>query len=142
MPLATKLPYTAVGTMKLAHLRFPAPITPGFRHFVNKSHSIWPSNFGNHITPNTLFPYAVALIDASQLPRPLSGSSVVALLDDLYCRPARLAARAPQMPTRLVRMGHTHSVTLALATDFAARALGRISPRDGGIPTSLSLSPS
>ncbi|KAK4032065.1 hypothetical protein C8A01DRAFT_20816, partial [Parachaetomium inaequale] len=113
------------------------------RHFFNQSHGMGPSNIGRQITPNTLLPYAVALIDASQLPRPLVSSSVITLLDDLYCRPARLAARAPQPPTSLVRrMGHTHSAILASATDFAAFALERISLRDGAISTSLPLSPS
>ncbi|KAK4148372.1 hypothetical protein C8A00DRAFT_39076 [Chaetomidium leptoderma] len=143
MPLTTKLPYKAVGPMKLARRWFLTPLAPACRHFFNEGHGMGPSNIGRLITPNTLLPYAVALIDSSQLPRPLVGSSVIALLDDLYCRPARLAARAPQLPTSLVqRMGYTHSAILASATDFAALALERISLRDGAISTSLPLSPS
>lgn len=59
------------------------------------------SNTSRQITPNTLLPYAVALMDASQHPRPLVRSSVTALLGDLYCRPGRLAVRARHLPTTL-----------------------------------------
>ncbi len=131
--------------MRLAHRWFLTPLAPAAcRHFSDKGHGMGPPNLGHQITPNTLLPYAVALMEASRLPSPLVGGSVVALLDDLYCRPALLAARAPQLPTHLVRrMGHTHSAILALATDFAARALERIPPpSDSTIPTSLPLSPS
>jgi hypothetical protein len=143
MALATKLPYKAVKPMKLACRWFLAPLAPACRHFSNEGHGMGPSNISRQITPNTLLPYAVALADASQLPRPLASSSVIALLDDLYCRPARLAARAPQLPTGLVRrMSQTHSAILASATDFAALALERISFVDGAVSTTLPLSPS
>ena len=143
MPLATKLPCKVVGLMKLARRWVLSPLAPACRHFSKEGHGMRPSNIGRQIAPNTLLPYAVALMDASQLPRPLVRSSIVALLDDLYCRPARLAARAPHLPTwQVQRMGDTHSAILASATDFAAFALERISLRDGAISTSLPLSPS
>jgi len=130
----------------LAHRWFLTPLAPPVcRRFSDKGHSMGPPNLGHQITPNTLLPYAVAVMEASRLPRPLAGASVLALLEDLYCRPAHLAARAPQLPTHLVRrMGHTHSAVQALATDFAARALKRIPPpRDRTIPARLlPLSPS
>jgi hypothetical protein len=142
MPLAIKLPCKVVSPMKLARRWLLAPLAPACRRFFNEGHGMGPSDIGGQIKPNTLLPYAVALVDASQLPRPLVGNSVNALLDDLYYRPARLAVRAPQLPTSLLRqMIYTHSAILASATDFAALALERISLRDGAISTSLSLSP-
>lgn len=142
--MTTKLLYRVAGPIKLARRCSIAPLTrhAACRHFSNEDHSTEPSNIGRQIYPNTLLPYAVALIEASQLPRPLFDHSVISLLNDLYYQPARLAARAPQLPNSLVRrMGYNHSVILASATDFAALALERISRRDGATSTTLPLSP-
>jgi hypothetical protein len=142
MTLVTKLLYRAVGPIKFARRCFLAPLTPARRHFSKEGHCMEPSNIGRQITPNTLLPYAVALIEASQLPRPLFDYSVISLLNDVYYQPARLAARAAQLPNSLVRrMSYTHSVILASTTDFAALALERISRRDGATSTTLPLSP-
>ena len=142
MTLATKLLYRAVGLINSARRCFLAPLSPARRHFSNEGRCMDPSNIGRQITPNTILPYAVALIEASQLPRPLFDHSVISLLNDLYYRPARLAARAAQLPNSLVRrMNHTHSVILASTTDFAALALERISRKDGATSTTLPLSP-
>ncbi|KAK3294506.1 uncharacterized protein B0H64DRAFT_443583 [Chaetomium fimeti] len=145
MPLATKLLYKEVGPMRLARPCFLPPLAPACRHFFNGGHGMGPSNIAHQISPNTLLlPYAVALVEASQLPRPLADNPVINLLNDLYFRPARLAVRAQQLPTSLVRrMSDTHSAILASATDFAALALERISlDRNGATSTCLPLSPS
>jgi hypothetical protein len=81
-------------------------------------------------------------MEASRLPRPLVGSSVIALLDKLYSRPDRLAACVLQLPTGLVQqINYTYDTMDAMATDFAACALKRISPRGRAISTSVLLSP-
>ena len=100
MALATNLPYKAVGLMRLASRTF---LAPACWYPVSKGHGIRPTKTGPEITPDALLPDAVAVIEASQLPRPLVGSSVSALLDDLYCQPVRLASRASQLPTSLAR---------------------------------------
>ncbi|KAK3900671.1 hypothetical protein C8A05DRAFT_17042 [Staphylotrichum tortipilum] len=129
--------------MELARCQFLVfPATTCYQRFSNKSLGMGASStrISNQITTNVLLPYAVALTEALQLPRSLVDSLVSALLDELYCRPARLAARAPHLPASLVRrMGHTHSTMLALATNFAARALNHIYPGGGPVSTSLPL---
>jgi len=47
MPLATKLPYKAVGPMKLVRRWFPAPPSPASRHFSNEGHAMGASNIGH-----------------------------------------------------------------------------------------------
>ncbi|GAB1311794.1 hypothetical protein MFIFM68171_02004 [Madurella fahalii] len=93
------------------------------------------------VTP-ALLPYAIALIEASRLPRPLVGSSVMALLNKLYSRPDRRAACVLQLPTGIVQqINNTYDAMDAMATDFAACALNRISPRGRATLTSVPLSP-
>jgi hypothetical protein len=60
----------AAGPMKLAPRWFLAPHASAYRHFFNEGHGIEhrPSNLGRQIIPNTLLPYAIALIEASRLP--------------------------------------------------------------------------
>lgn len=89
-----------------------------------------------------LLPEAIALMEASRLPRPLVGSSVIALLNKLYSRPDRLAACVSQLPTSLVQqINYTYDAMDAMATDYAACALKRISPRGRDTSTSVQLSP-
>lgn len=93
--MTTKLLYRVAGPIKLARRCSIAPLTrhAACRHFSNEDHGMKPSNVGRQIYPNTLLPYAVAQIEASQLPRPLFDHSVISLLNDLYYQPARLAVR-------------------------------------------------
>lgn len=82
----------------------------------------------HQITP-ALLPYAVAVTEASRLPRPLVASAVFGLLDELYRSPARLGARVSALPLPILRsMGRTHDVIQAFATGFATSAWQRISP--------------
>ncbi|KAK3902172.1 hypothetical protein C8A05DRAFT_15727 [Staphylotrichum tortipilum] len=133
MPSITQLPCEMVAEIlgKLDHLRFLLPALLACRHFYTsfkKSHGVKASILRRQITP-ALLPNAVALVEASRLPRPLAASSVVALLDDLHNRPASLAAWLPTIPTALVqKMGRTHDAIHALATGFATSALDCISP--------------
>ena len=90
----------------------------------------------------TLLPYAIALIEASHLSRPLVGSSVTALLEKLYSRPGCPAADVRQLPTDLAQqINYTYGTMDAMATAFAAYALNLLSPSGGTTPTSVSLSP-
>lgn len=148
MPSITQLPCEMVAEIlgKLDHLRFLLPALLACRHFYTsfkESHGVEASILRHQITP-ALLPYAVALAEASRLPRPLAASSVVALLDDLYNRPARLAAQLPTIPRALVqKLGRTHDAIHALATGFATSALDCISPPSvpAGTSTEAALSP-
>ncbi|KAK4233906.1 hypothetical protein C8A03DRAFT_47648 [Achaetomium macrosporum] len=139
----TDLPCEIVGEIlgNLDHLQFLLPAL-ACRHFYisfKECHGVEASILCRQITP-ALLPYSVTLMEASRLPRPLVGSSVDSLLDELYSQPARLAARLPELPTTLIRnMSRTHNTIHTLATDFAASALERISPQSAS--TSKPLSP-
>lgn len=94
------------------------------------------------ITP-ALLPHAIALAEASRLPRPLLRQSVFSLLYKLYSRPNRLVASVPRLPIGLVRqITSTYDAMDAMANGFAACALERISPPGKTWkPTSQPLSP-
>ena len=148
MPLITQLPCEIVATIlaSLDHLSFLPPTLLACRHFYTsfkESHGIEASILRRQITP-ALVPHAVALMEASRLPRPFIASSVADLLDDLYNQPACLAARLPMLPPNLIRqMGRTHEAIHALAIDFATSAQDCIPPRDAastGASTRIALS--
>ncbi len=143
MPCITELPCEIVGTIlkNLDHLRsLPAALLT-CRHFYTsfkESHGVEVSILRNQITP-ALLPHAVALMEASRLPRPIAASSVISLLDELYRSPASLVARVSALPLPVVRsMGRTHDAIHALATGFATSAWQRISASP---TTSVVLSP-
>ena len=144
MPAITDLPCEMVGTIlgNLDHLRFLPPASLTCRHFYTsfkESHGVEASILRHQITP-ALLPYAVAVMEASRLPRPLVASSVVGLLDELYRSPARLMARVFALPLPILRsMGRTHDIIVAFATGFATNAWQRISP---STTASVALSPS
>jgi hypothetical protein len=93
------------------------------------------------ITP-ALLPYTIALMEALHLPRPLVGASVIALLDKLYSRPDHLSACVPQLSTsHIQQMNSTYYAIDAIATDFAACALERISPKGRAVSANAPLSP-
>jgi hypothetical protein len=133
MPSITDLPCEIVGTIlkNLDHLQWLPPALLTCRHFYvsfKESHGVEASILRHQTTP-ALLPHAVAVMEASRLPRPLVGSSVFGLLEELYRSPARLAARVSALPTPVVRkMARTHDAIHALATSFATTAQERISP--------------
>ncbi len=88
MPPITQLPCEIVATIlaNLNHLRDLLSTLLACRHFYisfKESHGTEASILRRQITP-ALVPYAVALMEASRLPHPLSHSSINGLLDDLY----------------------------------------------------------
>lgn len=148
MPLITQLPCEIVGAIlgNLDHLQFLLLALLACRHFYNsfkESHGVEASILRQQITP-ALIPYSVTLMEASRLPPPLVASSVLGLLDELYRRPDRLAARLKTFPITMIRnMCLTHDAIHALATDFAISAFNRIPSRNisTGTSTSVALSP-
>ncbi len=144
MPLVTRLPRRSIPG-QLRHLWIRAPAVHECRHFsmsFKKSQDFHASIICLQTVRRdiaaALLPYAVALMEASRLPRPLVGSSVIALLDELYSQPNRLAARVPQLPPGLAhQINSTYDAMGSIATDFAACALKRLSSRG----TSALLSP-
>ncbi len=70
---------------KLDDHLFRAPVNLECRHLYNskKTHSV-DASIVCPLIPPTLLLYTVALMEASRLPRPLVGSSVIALLNKLY----------------------------------------------------------
>ncbi len=133
MPSITELPCEIVGIIlrNLDHLRFLPPALLACRHFstsFKESHGVEASILRRQITP-ALLPHAVAVMEASRLPRPLDASFVVALLDELYRSPARLAAHVSGLPPPVLRsMSRKHDAIHAFATGFATSAWHRISP--------------
>lgn len=87
------------------------------------------------VTPN-LVPYAVAVLEASHLPRSrhlITGvvsadrKAVDRLLDELNDQPAELSARLSSMPrSQLRRISDMHDLIHALSLSFADEAWGRI----------------
>ncbi|KAK4097338.1 hypothetical protein N658DRAFT_292857 [Parathielavia hyrcaniae] len=138
MVLITQLPCEIIAEilLNLDHLRFLPPALLACRHFYasyKESHGIAASILRRQIAPG-LLPYAVAVLEASRLPRRFTFSTFTnsfrSLLDELYDRPARLADRLPVLPMNLMRkMSRTHDVIHAFAIDFATRALDGISAR-------------
>jgi hypothetical protein len=126
----------------LSHQWFRAPAVFECRRFFmspkNTQHTDAPRPvIRPQITP-TLLPYAIALVEATRLPRPLVGSSVAALLDALYSRPDRLAAHhsVRQLPNDRVRqINSAYEMMDTMTADFAACALKRISPSGRAMST-------
>jgi hypothetical protein len=143
MPSITALPYEIVAEIlkNLDHLRSLGPAVLACRHFYasfKASHGIDAAILRRQI-PSSLLPYAVAVMEAARLPRPLLAVSVVSLLDELDSKPTHLAARLSTLPTSLLwKMGRTHDAIHAMASDFAARALKGISRRSASASTALS----
>ena len=125
----------------LGHHWFRAPAVLDRRHLsmsFRKKQRVDASIVRPQITP-TLLPYTIALMEASRLPRPLAGSSVINLLDTLYSRPHCLAEHVRGLPTgQAQQINHTYDTIDTMVTDFAAGALDR---NGGAISTSVSLSP-
>ena len=123
----TELPCEIVAMVlgNLDHLRYLSPALLACRHFYTsfkESHGVEASILCRQITP-ALLPHAVAVMEASRLPRPLVDSSALGLLDELYRSPPRLAARMHALPPPVLRiMSCTHDAIHALATGFATRA--------------------
>lgn len=141
MPLITMLKLHRLKILqRLGHQLFRAPAVLECRYFSTfKSRHIDVPTVGPEIAP-ALLPYTIALMEASRLPSPLIGSSVMGLLDDLYCRPDRLAARARQLPNGFIQqINSTHEKMDAMATDFAACALQRISPKGRAMAANVPL---
>jgi len=141
MPSITELPCEIVAMIlgNLNHPRYLSPALLACRHFYTsfkESHGVQASILRRQITP-ALLPHAVAVMEASRLPRPLVDSSLLGLLDGLYRSPAHLAARVRALPTPvLLNMSRTHDAIHALATHFATSAQERIS--NGTTSTALS----
>ncbi|KAK4120111.1 hypothetical protein N657DRAFT_649458 [Parathielavia appendiculata] len=149
MLLITQLPCEIIAEIlrNLDHLRFLSPALLTCRHFYTsfkEYHGIEISILRHQVTP-ALLPHAVAVVEASRLPRRrVFTSSFRCLLDELYERPARLVDRLPTFPTTLIwKISRTHDVIHAFATDFATRALDCIAPgaASAGPCTVVALSP-
>ncbi len=132
MPSITELPCEIVAII-LSSLDHPRDLLPALltcHHFYmsfKESHGVAASILRQQITP-ALLPVAVAVMEASRLPRPFVDTAVLGLLDELYRSPARLAARVSALPLLVVqKMSRIHDAVHALATDFGARAQARIS---------------
>ncbi|KAK3292943.1 uncharacterized protein B0H64DRAFT_476570 [Chaetomium fimeti] len=142
MPLVTRLSRRTM-LRKLGHHWFPAAAFLECRHFsmsFKENQGVDVSIVRPQIAP-ALLPYKIALTEASRLPRPFVGSSVITLLDKLYSRPDRLAS-STHLPVGLVQqINCTYDKMDAMVTDFAVCALKRISPRDKARSTSVPLSP-
>ncbi|KAH6618377.1 hypothetical protein B0J18DRAFT_437206 [Chaetomium sp. MPI-SDFR-AT-0129] len=133
MPSITQLPCEVVGLVlkSLDHPRYLCSALLTCRHFYSsfkESHGVRTSILRHQVTP-ALLPYAVAVAEAAQLPRPLSSASISSLLDELYKTPARLAARMSTLPASTVQsMSLTHDTIHTLAMDFATKAHALIPP--------------
>jgi hypothetical protein len=145
MPLITSLPCEVIaGVLRnLDNVSYLLPSILTCRHF----YSSFKENPGleldilrRQVTP-ALLPYSIAVMEASQLPRPRTAASIQSLLDTLYNEPALLVSRARKMPLDTVlKMGRTHDIIESLAVGFASDAWTLLGQKEPGLSGSLVLS--
>ncbi|OTA99707.1 hypothetical protein M426DRAFT_268916 [Hypoxylon sp. CI-4A] len=145
MAIFTDLPPEIVSAIlrNLDDLRYLAPALLSCRHVYN-SYKEFPHIDATVLCSQVtmaLVPYAVAVAEASNLPRPRLENSVCKLLDKLYSDPAKLTEYLWKMPPNVLRaMVETHEAVLYFANSFAANAWDQISPENSST-TKLVLSP-
>lgn len=146
MSVITKLPYELVASVlrKFDNVRFLPPSILTCRHFYSsfKEHPDVKYEVLRRQVTSDLLPYAVAVMEASRLPHPLTGASIQGILDALYNEPAKLVTQLRTVPLPvLLKMGQTHDVIQSLAADFATDAWTLLSQTDPGVSGNLVLSP-
>ncbi|GAP83033.1 putative amp dependent ligase [Rosellinia necatrix] len=131
---------------KLEHLQSLLPALLACRHFYSsfkQYRGIEAEILRQQITPG-LVPYAIAALEASRLPQPITKDTIRRQVGHLYDRRPQLVALLPTMPVVLVRsMARMHDLVDALANEFAATAWARLDKdtpfnavlRVGGSPT-------